>query len=340
MSGSDSNQSELNKNIRRAKILGTGSYLPSRVLSNFDLEKMVDTNDEWIVERTGIRERRIVADTENCSDLAYNAALKALEASNTLPEDLDLIIVATITPDMVFPATACLVQDRLGAKKAAAFDLEAACSGFVYALTVAEKFIITGAYDRILVIGSEALSRMIDYTDRSTCILFGDGAGAVVLGPSDDDSGILSFDLGSDGSGADALNVPAGGSKNPASYKTIDDRLHFMKMNGKEVFKFAVRIIGTSSKKAVERAGLDYDDVDYLIPHQANIRIIEAAAKRLKLPMDRVHSNVDKYANTSAASIPIALDEAVRTGKIKKGDNIVMVGFGGGLTWGSTLVKW
>jgi 3-oxoacyl-[acyl-carrier-protein] synthase III len=324
----------------KAKILGTGSYLPSRILSNKDLEKMVDTNDEWIVERTGIRERRIIDDSDNCSDLAYRAALKALESSGTSPDELDLIIVATISPDYIFPATACIVQDKLGAKKAAAFDLEAACSGFVYALTVAEKFIISGAYKRVLVIGSEALSRIIDYTDRSTCILFGDGAGAVVLGPSSDGSGILSSDLGSDGSGGSALNIPAGGTRRVASHKTVDERLHYMRMDGKEVFKFAVRVIGKSTGAALEKAGLQYSDISYLIPHQANTRIIDAAAKRLDMSHDRVHSNIDRYANTSAASIPIALDEAVRDGKIKSGDNVVLVGFGGGLTWASSVIRW
>jgi 3-oxoacyl-[acyl-carrier-protein] synthase III len=323
----------------KAGIIGVGSYVPKNIISNFDLEKIMDTSDEWIKTRTGIKERRVVDENEATSDLATRAALNAIEDANLTPEDIDLIIVATITPDMIFPSTSCLVQANIKAKKAACFDLEAACSGFIYGITVAKQFIESNTYKHVLVIGAEALSRILDYEDRSTAILFGDGAGAVVMGPVNE-GGVLSTSLGSDGNGKDYLNIPAGGSKTPASEESIKNRLHYIKMAGNDVFKFAVRIMQDASVECIERANLDIQDIDYLIPHQANIRIIEASAKRLKLSMDKVYVNLDRYGNMSAASIPVALDEAYREGKIKKGDNIVLVGFGGGLTWGASVVRW
>ncbi|CEQ31339.1 3-oxoacyl-ACP synthase [[Clostridium] sordellii] len=323
----------------KAGIVGVGSYVPKNIISNFDLEKIMDTSDEWIKTRTGIRERRIVDENEATSDLATKAALNAIKDANLTPEDIDLIIVATITPDMIFPSTACLVQANIKATKAVCFDLEAACSGFIYGITVAKQFIESDTYKHVLVIGAEALSRILDYEDRSTAILFGDGAGAVVMGPVSE-GGVLSTSLGSDGNGKDYLNIPAGGSKTPASEDSIKNRLHFIKMAGNDVFKFAVRIMQDASVECIKSANLEIQDIDYLIPHQANIRIIEASAKRLKLSMDKVYVNLDKYGNMSAASIPVALDEAYREGKIKKGDDIVLVGFGGGLTWGASVVRW
>lgn len=330
----------MNNGLRSVGILGTGSAVPPKVLTNFDLEKMVDTNDEWIVSRTGIRERRIADEATACSDLALEAAQKAIENAGITAEDLDMIIVATVTPDMFFPSTACILQDKLGASKASAFDLEAACSGFLYGLTVAQQFIATGMYKHVLVVGAETLSKIMDFTDRGTCVLFGDGAGAAVLGEVEEGYGILSTDLGAKGEGGKYLTLPAGGSRMPASRETVDNRQHYIHMGGGEVFKFAVRIMGQGAVSVIEKAGLVIEDVDYLVPHQANIRIIEAAAKRVKLPMEKVKVNLDRYGNMSAASIPVALDEALREGKIKRGDHIVLVGFGGGLTWGAALIKW
>ena len=280
----------------KAGIVGVGSYVPKNIISNFDLEKIMDTSDEWIKTRTGIRERRIVDENEATSDLATKAALNAIKDANLTPEDIDLIIVATITPDMIFPSTACLVQANIKATKAACFDLEAACSGFIYGITVAKQFIESNTYKHVLVIGAEALSRILDYEDRSTAILFGDGAGAVVMGPVSE-GGVLSTSLGSDGNGKDYLNIPAGGSKTPASEDSIKNRLHFIKMAGNDVFKFAVRIMQDASVECIESANLEIQDIDYLIPHQANIRIIGASAKRLKLSMDKVYVNLDKYGN-------------------------------------------
>lgn len=324
---------------KKVGILGTGSYVPENIVDNLYFEKILDTSDEWIKTRTGISQRRKASENESASDLATKAAIEALKCAKLSSDDIDLIIVATATPDMAFPSTACLVQENIKAKNAAAFDISVACSGFIYGITIARQFVLTGMYKNILVIGSEVLSKFIDYTDRSTCILFGDGAGAVVIG-NVDDGGILSTYLGSDGSGADVLNIPAGGSKLPASKNTIENNLHSIKMIGNDVYKFAVRIMGESSLKAIEIANLEPKDIDYFLPHQANIRIIEASAKRLKLGMDKVYVNLDKYGNMSAASIPVALDEAFRSGKINKGDNVVLVGFGGGLTWGSAVINW
>lgn len=335
-----SNDWEDNMSVfKRSKILSTGRALPEKVLTNFDLEKIVDTNDEWIVKRTGIKSRHIADKNTATSDLALEASRKALDKVNMSPEELDLIMVATVTPDMIFPSTACIVQRELGAVNAAAFDLEAACSGFLYGLTIADQFIKTGMYKNILVIGAETLSKIIDWEDRKTCVLFGDGAGAAIVSVSDDDSEILSTHIGADGTGAEFLAIPAGGSRMPASLETVKNRLHYITMDGSEVFKFAVRKMNSASQTALEIAGLTVEDVDFLVPHQANSRIISSAAKKLKLPLDKVHVNLDRLGNISAGSIPIALDEAIEEGKISKGDIIVLVGFGGGLTWGSSVIR-
>lgn len=330
----------MKNNFRSVGILGTGSYLPEKVVTNHDLAKIVDTSHDWIVSRTGIHTRRIADDNTATSDLATEAAKIAMEKANITAEDLDLIIVATVTPDMNFPSTACIVQSNIGAKNAAAFDLEAACSGFLYGVSIADQFIKTGAYDHVLVIGAETLSKIMNWDDRNTCVLFGDGAGAVVLGPTEEGRGIQSTYLGADGEGGKFLTMPAGGSRMPASIQSIEQNLHYIKMDGSEVFKFAVRIMANAAKKALELCDVDVSDIDYLVPHQANTRIITSAAKRLKLPMEKVYVNLDVYGNMSAASIPVALDEAVTKGKIQKGDNVVLVGFGGGLTWGSCVIKW
>ncbi len=326
--------------LRQVGILGMGVGLPEKVLTNSDLERMVDTSDEWIRTRVGILERRVVADDQATSDLALMAAQRALEASGTSALDIDLIIVATVVPDMPFPATACLVQHKLGAKNAAAFDLEAACSGFLYGMAVGIQFVACGMYDRVLVIGAETLSRITDFEDRNTCVLMGDGAGAAVLGPAQDSRGILAVKLGADGSGGDILKQPAGGSLKPASLETVQSREHFIQMSGSQVFKFAVRTMDTAVRQVVELAGLTVDDITLLVPHQANLRIIEALGSRLGLAPEKVAINIDRYGNMSAASIPVALWEAHRDGKVKEGDIVVLVAFGGGLTWGSVAIKW
>lgn len=310
--------------LRRVAITGTGSYVPEKILTNDDLAKSIDTSDEWIISRTGITERRICPDDMTTVDLAVVAGKKALDDAGVLPEELDLIIVATVTPASLFPSVACAVQGRLGANKAGAFDLSAACAGFIYALDVGRQFIAAGTYKKILVIGAETLSKFVNWQDRNTCILFGDGAGAVVLQISAEE-GILSSKLQSDGTGGELLQLQHGG---------------YIEMNGKEVFRFAVKIMGEVVIEALAKAGLTTKDLDYLIPHQANIRIIESAAKRLDLPMEKVYVNVNKYGNTSAASVPLALDEAVRLGKIKKGNLVALVGFGAGLTWAASILRW
>ncbi|NMO96485.1 beta-ketoacyl-ACP synthase III [Paenibacillus lemnae] len=330
----------MNNSLRPVGIVGAGKYVPERILTNQDLEKMVDTSDEWIVSRTGIKERHIAAPEEATSDLAYHAAVQALEAAGMSGSDLDLIIVATVTPDMFFPSTACLLQDRLGAKKAAAFDLSAACSGFVYGLATAVNFLQTGMYNNALVIGADCLSRITDYSDRNTCVLFGDGAGAVVLGEVPEGRGFQAFDLGAEGAGGAHLYLEGGGSRVPASLESIEAKKHAIFMNGREVFKFAVRVMGSATERVLEKAGAAKGDVDLFIPHQANIRIIHSAMERLELPPEKVVVNVDKYANTSAASVPLALIEALEEGRIHEGDTILMVGFGGGLTWGASVLKW
>ena len=321
-------------------ILGTGICIPEKILTNSDLEQMVDTSDEWIRSRTGICERRIVEPGTPTSVLAEKAASSALTASGVSAEEIDLIICATVTPDMIFPATACIVQDKIGAKSAAAFDMEAGCTGFVYALATAAQFIASGLYKYVLVIGAETISSIIDWKDRNTCVLFGDGAGAAVIGPVAEGYGILGLDLGAKGSGAGLLTLPGGGSVNPASEATIREKLHFIHMEGSEVFKFAVRIISETVITALDSAGLNRENIDFLVPHQANMRIVEAALKRLKLPQDKVFLNMNKYGNTSSASVPIALHEAVTEGKIKENKIVVLVAFGAGLTWGSVVLRW
>ncbi len=328
------------RELSNAGIAGIGTYVPERILTNSDLEKMVDTSDEWISTRSGIKQRHIASAEQATSDLAVAAAVRALNDAGVEAEELDLIIVATNTPDMLFPATACLVQDRIGAKKAGAFDLAAGCTGFIYALAVGGQFISTGSRRAVLVIGAEALSKVVDWKNRNTCVLFGDGAGAVVLRPVPEGSGILSFKLRSDGSRGSILSQPAGGSRLPATYETVDERLHYIHMRGREVFKFASKIMEDTAEEALAAAGLTRSDIDLLIPHQANIRIIKHASKKLGLPPGKVLVNIERYGNTSTASIPLALEEAVREGRVKKGDNVVMIGFGAGLTWGASVVKW
>ena len=323
-----------------AGILGTGWAVPDKVITNFDLEKMVDTNDAWIVERTGIKERHVAPKDMPMSELAYQAAKMALADAHTDAAELDLIIVATLTSDRVIPSTACVLQERLGAKHAAAFDLSAACSGFVYGSMVASQFIENGIYRKVLVIGAETLSKVVDWTDRNTCILFGDGAGAAVYGVVDDGYGVQSFDLGSDGSGAEALDIPSSGSLHPVSPETLAAKMNYIHMDGKAVFRFAVKVMGKTVETSLARAGMDKSSIDWLVPHQANIRIIEAAAKRLRMPMDKVIVNIAKYGNTSAASIPVALAEAAHAGHFKKGDVLALAGFGAGLTWASCIMKW
>ncbi|WP_244971089.1 beta-ketoacyl-ACP synthase III [Tissierella pigra] len=321
-------------------ISGVGSYVPERVVTNDALSKIVDTSNEWIVERTGIEERRIAEDDTATSDLGTLAAKRALEDAKLQPEDIDLIIVATVTADHAFPSTACIIQKNIGAMKAAAFDINVGCSGFVYGLSIGESFIKSGTYEKVLVIGAEALSKIVDWQDRNTCVLFGDGAGACVLEKCEEGFGILSSELGSDGTNGQVLSQPAGGSRLPASIETLEDRLHYVKMDGKEVFKFAVRVMEKTSMNALEKANLNLADLDFLVPHQANMRIIDAAAKKLKLEKDKICINLNKYGNMSSASIPVALDEAVKNKKIKNGDNILLVAFGAGLTWASMTIKW
>jgi len=326
--------------LRPVGIIGTGSYAPPRVLTNFDLEKMVDTTDEWIRTRTGIVERHIAEPNVATSELALASARAALDRAGISAADLDLILIATVTPDTFFPCTASLLQRALGATRAAAFDMLVGCTGFVYGLAVAREMIATGTYQRALVIGAETLSKITNWQDRSTCVLFGDAAGAALLGPVAQGHGILAYSLGNDGSNADALKIPAGGSRLPASPETVANRLHYLTMNGPEVFKFAVRALAESSEEVVRRAGLTMDDIEIVIPHQANLRIIDAAAKRLNIPYERFVCNLDRYGNTSAASIPLALDEAVRQGRIHPGDHVLLSSFGAGLSWGTIVLRW
>lgn len=319
-----------------ARIVGTGGYLPSKVLTNSDLEKMVDTTDQWIVERTGIKKRHIAVDGETTCDLAEHAARRAIEAANIDVNSIDLILVATTTPDRVFPSTACLLQERLGVHGCPAFDIQAVCTGFIYALTVADQFIRTGASKRALVIGAETLSRITDWTDRATCVLFGDGAGAVILDASDE-AGVLSTHLHADGQYKDLLTVPAGISQ---GYDKVRSGTAYMTMEGNEVFKVAVNTLGDIVDETLSSNSLQKVDIDWLVPHQANIRIIAATAKKLKLPMERVVVTVEEHGNTSAASVPLALDVAVRDGRIKRGDTLLLEAFGGGFTWGAALVRY
>ena len=325
--------------MKKVGIISVGEYLPEKILTNRDLEKMVDTSDEWITSRTGIKERHLVGNNEAASDLAVKAAEDALRNAKLKAQDLDLIIVATITPDMQFPSTACFVQAKIGAKTAVCFDISAACAGFVYALATAHQFISSGLYKNALVIGTEVLSSITDWKDRNTCVLFGDGAGAAILSEVKS-GGIISTYLGSDGMMTELLNVPAGGSRLPATHQTLDSRMHYIKMQGNELFKLAVTIMTQAAKKVLKQANLKFSDVDIVIPHQANARIIMAVAKKLGLSEEKIYLNIEKFGNMSSASTATALCEAVKEGKVKKGDIILLDAFGAGLVWGACLIEW
>ena len=326
--------------MTRSRIKGTGSAFPEKILTNFDLEKIVDTTDEWIITRTGIKERHIAVEGEFTSTFATKAAERALAMAGVAPEEIDLIVLASVTPDFPFPATACIVQNNLGAVNAAAFDISAACSGFIYALAVVDNFIKSGTVKKALVIGAEVLSRIVDWTDRNTCVLFGDGSGAVVLEATEGDRGILSTHIHSDGSYWELLNQPACGNRNPASQRVLDEKLAFLRMQGNDVFKLAVRAMEEAANEALAANNMNTADINLFIPHQANRRIIDSIGKRLKLGDDQVYVNLERYGNTSAASIPIALDEANRAGRIKENDVLIFDAFGGGLTWAATLLRW
>jgi len=323
------------------RIIGIGSYVPQNVLNNHDLENMVDTSDEWITERTGIKERRIASPEEATSDLAYNASVEALKDAGISPGELDAIIVATATPDMAFPPTACLVQTRLRARKIFCMDMEAACPGFLFALDVGRGLLaLKDAYKKVLVIGAETLTRIIDWQDRATCVLFGDGAGAAVLSYDESEFGILDSVIGGDGNLSDLLYLPAGGSRLPATKETVEKRMHFVRMKGREVFRHAVIRMGEAATEVLEKASVSPDRIDWLVPHQANLRIIDALRERLQLPKEKVYVNIEKFGNTSAASIPIALTEMRKNGLLKRGQLVLMVSFGAGFTWAATLVRW
>jgi len=328
------------RSLRKCGIASTASALPNKTLTNYHLEKLVDTNNEWIVTRTGIKERRVTEKGKGASHLALEASQKVLQQADVLPEDLDLIVLATVTPDRLMPATANVVQARLGAAKAAALDVNAGCTGFVYGLVLGQQFIEAGTYDNVLVIGVDIMSRIIDWQDRTTCILFGDGAGAALLQPTEGGKGILSIQLGSDGNSADMLQVPAGGSLLPATQETVKERMHYIKMNGNEVFKFAVRMVPEVTLSLLKKAGKETSQLDYLFLHQANLRIMDAVRKRLGLSLETTPVNIERYGNMSAASIPVALDEVNQTGGLKSGDLIAIVGFGAGFAWGGVLMEW
>jgi 3-oxoacyl-[acyl-carrier-protein] synthase-3 len=326
--------------LRRSTILGVGSAVPKRVLTNFDLERMVDTTDEWIRTRTGIERRHIASPEETTASLSIEAARRALQDADIDPLKIDIIMVATITPEMSFPSTGCVVQEAIGARNAAAMDVSAACPGFLYALSLADASIAAGRHEYILIIGAETLSKITDWTDRNTCVLFGDGAGAAVIGPSHrSDAGVLDVYIRSDGSKGNLLYLPGGGSKYPSSHETVEQRMHFIKMQGPELFKVAVMAMEDAAVQSLDRVGMTGADIDLLIPHQANMRIITATAKKIGMPMEKVYVNLQEYGNTSSASIPIALDEARRKGIVKTGHTVAMVSFGGGLTWGSAIVR-
>jgi 3-oxoacyl-[acyl-carrier-protein] synthase III len=326
--------------MTRARIVGVGAYAPKRVLTNADLAKMVQTTDEWIVQRTGIRERHVADESEATSDLAVKAAQQALERANLVPEDVEFIVVGTTTPDMIFPSVGNIVQHRLGARRVGSVDMLAACAGSVYSLATGVQFVQTGKYRRVLCIGADTLSKITDFTDRGTCILLADAAGAVVLEATEDDRGIIDVDLYSDGQYWELLYMPGGGSRHPATADTVAQRMHYAKMKGNEVFKVAVRMFVECTERILSRNGFTADDVSLFIPHQANLRIIEAACKRVNLPMERVFVNVDRYGNTGAASVYVALDEALAGGRIKRGDVVLMAAFGGGFAWGAALMRW
>ena len=325
---------------RTCSIAGVGSYVPERILTNADLEKMVDTSDEWITTRTGIKQRRLAAKEEFTSDLGAQASLRAMQKAGIAADQIDLIIVATITPDMPFPSTAALIQQKLGAHRAAAFDLEAACAGFIYALEVAQQFIMSRTYDTVLVVGAEKLSSIVDWRDRNTCVLFGDGAGAAILRNRPDSHGLLTAVMGADGRKADLLFMAGGGSRCPASIESVNGRMHYLRMEGKETFKNAVQAMQTAAEEALRRCELDISRIKLVIPHQANRRIIDAVGERLRARPDQLFVNVHKYGNTSAASVAIALDEAVQSGHVQRGDLLLLVVFGAGLTWGAAVIEW
>ena len=324
----------------RAAIVGTGACLPDKVLTNFDLEKMVDTSDEWIFTRTGIRERRVAADGQTASDFGAEACRRALDDAGVKPEEVSLIVAATITPDYPFPSTAAMIQNKIGAPNTGGFDLEAACAGFLYGAILGARLIEADPTQTVLVVGTEVLTRVTDYTDRTSCILFGDGAGAAVLRACDDGRGMLVSEYGVDGSGGDIMILPAGGSAMPASEETVRRRMHYMKVRGRETFRFAVVKMADLVRSCIERSGLTMDDVKLIVPHQVNMRILQASAERLGIGMEKVYCNIDRFGNTSAASVPIALDEAARNGAIERGDVIVLVAFGGGLSWSAAAVRW
>ncbi|MGR3178873.1 MAG: beta-ketoacyl-ACP synthase III [Candidatus Anammoxibacter sp.] len=321
-------------------ITGLGAFLPEKVLSNADLERLVDTTDEWITKRTGIKERRIVENGVVTSDLAAKASLKAISDAGISPLDIDLIITSTVTPDHLFPSTSCYVQEKIGATNAGAFDVLAACAGFVYALSIAHGFVAAGTMNCVLVIGAECLSKFTDYTDRTSCILFGDGAGAAVVQKTSSKSEILSFVLGADGSNTDILILPGGGSRNPPSKKTVDEGLHYMRIKGKEVFKMATNNLVSLVNSTLDKCGMKLEDIDLIVPHQSNLRIIKASMKKLAMPMDKVYVNIDRYGNTSSASVPIALSEIKESGRLKQGDLVLLATLGGGLTWSATILRW
>jgi len=324
----------------RAKVVGTGAYAPKRILTNADLAKMVETDDAWIVQRSGIRERRIADESEATSDLAVRAARQALERAGLTADDIDFIAVGTTTPDMLFPSVGNLLQQRLGCRRVGSVDMLAACAGSVYSLSIGAQFIQTGKYRRVLCVGAETLSKITDFTDRGTCILLADAAGAAVLEATEEDRGIIDFDLYSDGQYWELLYQPAGGSRQPATHETVDKRLHYAKMRGNDVFKVAVRMFVESTSSMLARHGLTAADLSLFIPHQANLRIIEAAAKRIDMPMERVFVNVDRYGNTGAASVYVALEEAVAAGRVSRGDLLLLAAFGGGFAWGAVLLRW
>ncbi|MDE1170957.1 MAG: ketoacyl-ACP synthase III [Verrucomicrobium sp.] len=325
---------------RNASIFSTGAYLPEKVLTNADLEKIVDTTDEWITTRTGIKERRIAAEGEMTSDMGAAAALQAMQEGGIKPEEIDLIICATCTPDTIFPSTACHIQEKIGAKRAAAFDIQAACSGFLYGLIVAEQFIASHVYETVLVIGAEKLSSIVNWKDRNTCVLFGDGAGAVIVRNRQDGHGLLASDMGADGSQTDILSLPAGGCRLPVTADVIDQQLHTLQMSGREVYKYAVNAMNDSAERCLAKAGIDSSEISLIIPHQANVRIIESVAQKMKAPLSRCYINLDRYGNMSAACIPVALHEAAKKGMLHQGDIILLVAFGGGLTWASAVLEW